>query len=343
MSLALVIGLAAGSRSFGAADPPKAPTIDDLLNLKTIVGNQISPDGQAVAYGVAEADFEHDAFVTNIWIAREGAPPFQLTRGQKSASGFRWSPDSRWLAFLSSRVGDKAQIFAIRPDGGEAIQLTNIESDVTSLEWSPDGTRIAFTAAEPETKEQKDRKERLGDYAVVRREYSFVHLYTLDVAAATRAPVAGTAHTSGHDYSVGDFDWSPDGTRLAFSGTVNPDLVQGVTSDVYVLNLKTDKTTRIVSQAGPDSRRSGRQMARASPSSRRWDAPTSSTRTPASPSLPLRAGLSLRSRMASTRTRTSSRGLAIASGSRPSRRRRGISSRSTSRARRSPAPARQTR
>jgi dipeptidyl aminopeptidase/acylaminoacyl peptidase len=252
MSLALVVGLAAGSRSFGAADPPKAPTIDDLLNLKTIAGNQISPDGQAVAYGVAEADFEHDAFVTNIWIARQGAPPFQLTRGQKSANGFRWSPDSRWLAFLSSRVGDKAQIFAIRPDGGEALQLTKSESDVTSLEWSADGTRIAFTAAEPETKEQKDRKERLGDYAVVRREYSFVHLYTLDVAAATKGPVAGTAHTAGHDYSVGDFDWSPDGSQLAFSATVNPDLVQGGTSDLYVLDLKTDKATRIVSQAGPD-------------------------------------------------------------------------------------------
>src|SRR4029079_17129004 len=87
MLVALVAGLAAGGPTFGAADPPKAPTIDDLLNLKTVAGNQISPDGRAVAYGVAEADFEHDAFVTNIWIAREGAPPFQLTRGQKSANG----------------------------------------------------------------------------------------------------------------------------------------------------------------------------------------------------------------------------------------------------------------
>jgi Tol biopolymer transport system component len=144
--------LAFTGRSLAAADAPKAPTIDDLLKLKTIGGNQISPDGHAVAYGVAEADFEHDAFVTNIWIAREGTAPFQLTRGQKSASAFRWSADSRWLAFLSSRVGDKAQIFVIRPDGGEAIQLTNIESDVTSLEWSPAGTRRAFTAGEPETK-----------------------------------------------------------------------------------------------------------------------------------------------------------------------------------------------
>src|SRR5206468_3256369 len=102
---------------------------------------------------------------------------------------------------------------------------------------SRDGTRIAFTAAEAETKEQKARKEKLGDFTIVRREYAFVHLYTLEVADALKAPVAGTAHTSGHDFSVGDFDWSPDGWRLAFSATVNPDIVQGGTSDLYVLDL----------------------------------------------------------------------------------------------------------
>jgi dipeptidyl aminopeptidase/acylaminoacyl peptidase len=251
--LALTIFIAAALRSTHAADGPKAPTIDDLLNLKTVAGSQISPDGQAVAYGVSEADFEHDAFVTQIWIARPGAPPFQLTRGQKSANGFRWSPDSRWVAFLSSRAGDKAQIFAIRPDGGEAIQLSNVEAGVDSFEWSPDGARIAFTASEAETKEQKDRKERLGDYSIVRREYSFAHLYTLDVAAAMKAPVAGTSHTSGHDYTVQDFDWSPDGTRIAFAATLNPDLIQGGTSDIYVVDLKTDKPVKIVSQAGPDN------------------------------------------------------------------------------------------
>ena len=69
----LLAVLAFSGRSLTAADAPKAPTIDDLLKLKTIAGNQISPDGQAVAYGVTEADFEQDAFVTNIWIARQGA------------------------------------------------------------------------------------------------------------------------------------------------------------------------------------------------------------------------------------------------------------------------------
>jgi dipeptidyl aminopeptidase/acylaminoacyl peptidase len=252
LSVVFALLSVAALRGRAAGEAPRTPTIDDLLNLHTIGGSQIAPDGQSVVYGVTEADFEHDAFVTQIWIAREGTPPYQLTRGQKSATGFRWSPDGRWVGFLSSRTGDKAQIFAIRPDGGEAIQLTNVESGVEKFDWSRDGSRIAFTAADPETKEQKARKEKLGDFTIVRREYAFVHLYTLDVAAALKAPVAGTAHTSGRDFSVADFDWSPDGARLAFSATLNPDLVQDGTRDLYVLDLVTDHARKIVSQPGPD-------------------------------------------------------------------------------------------
>src|SRR4029079_2684553 len=71
LSLALILGIATSVRSTGAPDPPNAPTIDDLLKLKTIGGNQISPDGHAVAYGVAEDDFEQSPFDTNSMSRRE--------------------------------------------------------------------------------------------------------------------------------------------------------------------------------------------------------------------------------------------------------------------------------
>jgi dipeptidyl aminopeptidase/acylaminoacyl peptidase len=253
LAIPLGLALAAASAIVRATDAPKAPTVDDLLNLRTIGAAEISPDGRSVAYSVSEADFEHDAFVRQLWIARPSSgAPFQLTRGSKSASDFRWSPDGRWIGFLSDRVGDKTQIFVIRPDGGEAVQLTKAENGIEAFDWSRDSTQIAFTASEPETADQKARKDRLGDFTIVRREYSFVHLHTLNVAEALKAPVEGKAHTSGHDFSVGDFDWSPDGSSLAFAATLNPDLIQGGTSDIYVVDLKTDKARKIVSQPGPD-------------------------------------------------------------------------------------------
>src|SRR5262249_54839911 len=106
-----------------AADSKRAPTIDDLLNVKSVSSVRISPDGKWIAYSVGTTDFKQDAFVTQLWLFdTAGGRSFQLTRGEKSANDPQWSPDSQWLAFTSNRVGDKNQIFAIQPNGGEAIQ-----------------------------------------------------------------------------------------------------------------------------------------------------------------------------------------------------------------------------
>ena len=230
----------------------RAPTVDDLLNLRTISSAQISPDGRRVAYLVSQADWNTDAFVTHVHLVpADGGESVQLTRGDKSAGQVRWSPDGQWVSFTSTRVGDKSQIFAIRPDGGEAIQLTKAENGVQGYDWSKDGRSIAFTAVEPSAV-MKDRKSSYGDFEVVRRDYSHAHLFTLDVADAMRAPVAGRQRTRGASFTVNGFDWSPDGTRIAFSAQVNPDLVQGSTSDIYVVSLASDSVTRLVAQPGPD-------------------------------------------------------------------------------------------
>ena len=63
----------------------------------------------------------------------------------------------------------------------------------------------------------------------------------------------GKQRTKKKDFSVGAFAWSPDGSKIAFSATVNPDLVQGVTSDIYLLTLADDSIKKLVSQPGPDN------------------------------------------------------------------------------------------
>jgi dipeptidyl aminopeptidase/acylaminoacyl peptidase len=235
----------------GAATRP--PTVDDLLNFRTAGGAAISPDGKWVAYSVRETDFKQDSYISRLWIVdTTTSRAIQLTRGDKSAGSPRWSPDGAWLGFLSNRVGDKNQIFAIPPDGGEAIQLTKSESGVAGFDWSPDGKTIAFVAADVVTQPMKDRKEHLGDFEVVRKEYNHSHIWTLDVAEAMKAPVAGKQRTKGKDFNVGGAAWSPDGTRIVFSATVNPDLIRSDTADIYVLNLSSDSVKKIVGQAGGD-------------------------------------------------------------------------------------------
>ena len=231
----------------------RVPTLDDLLTLRSVGGTQISPDGKGIAYTVSYGDFKQDAFVTQIWIVNsDTGTSYQLTRGDKSSTNPRWSPNGRWLAFLSNRIEDKNQIFVIDPSGGEAQQLTKSETAISNFAWSEDGKTIAYTATEPTAQPQKDRKEYYGDYDVVHEGYSHVHIWTFDVSEAMKAPLAGKQRTKKTDFSVDSFAWSPDGSTIVFSATLNPDLIQGVTGDIYLLKLSDDSVRKIVDQPGPD-------------------------------------------------------------------------------------------
>ena len=148
----------------------------------------------------------------------------------------------RLAGFTSSRVGDKNQIFAISPQGGEAVQLTAAQSAVSGFSWSPDSKKIAFVApASPpadEVKAAQGTPRRFRGRAP--RVHARAHLEHRGRRRHAR-PAARTQHTKDKQFSVGGFSWSPDAKTIAFSATVNPDLIQGGTSDIYVLTLSEDK------------------------------------------------------------------------------------------------------
>ncbi len=240
--------------AFSATAQRRVPTVDDLLTIKSVGGAQISPDGKWVAYTVGYGDFKQDAFINQIWLAQtDSGKTFQLTRGEKSSTNPRWSPDGQWLAFLSNRLEDKNQIFLINPLGGEAQQLTKSETAIGNFAWSEDSKTIAYAATEPTAQTAKDRKDYLDDYDVVREGYNYVHLWTMDVAEAMKAPLVGKQRTKKKDFSIDSFSWSPDGSSIVFSATLNPDLIQGVTSDIYLLRLADDSVKKIVDLPGPDN------------------------------------------------------------------------------------------
>ena len=232
----------------------RLPSIDDLLNVKSLFGTQISPDGKWIAYTVNETDWKQDAFVTHIWIANIATgKTFQLTRGEKSCGNPQWAPDGSWIAFTSNRAGDKNQIFMISPEGGESVQLTKTENGVNGYAWSEDGREMAFTSNDIDSKFAKERKDQYGDFEVVRKEYNYSQIWTLTVADALKEPVTGVQRTRGKDLNIGAFSWSPDGKQIAFSATINPDLINSGTSDIYLLNLVDNSIKKLVSQPGPDS------------------------------------------------------------------------------------------
>ncbi len=233
----------------------QAPSIDQSLEAKTPGGAVLSPDGAYVAYTVQQPNWDANAFETQIQVAVAATgETYPLTAGPKGASDPQWSPDSKQLAFLSSRTG-KPQIYLISPRGGEARQLTAGDHGLVAFRWSPDGKRIAFSATAPEPKALKDRKERLGEFQIVTGDYQMVHLWTIDVPAEipsdTKALPKPAALTEGDKFSVGGFRWSPDGKQIVFSATKDPDLSSGETAEIYVVRTSDRYVHNLTEGPGP--------------------------------------------------------------------------------------------
>jgi dipeptidyl aminopeptidase/acylaminoacyl peptidase len=244
-----------------AASTSTTPTIDQSLEMKGAFSPEISPDGKRVVYEVSRTNWEDNAFERDLWIADTATGEgHQLTASKKSSSNAAWSPDGRWIAFLSDRPGQisgtpegKKQIYVIAADGGEARQLTKVETGVNIFAWSPDSKKMAFSSDDPEPKAMKDRKEKYGEYEVVHADYTMAHLWTMEIPMDDTASIPAPKRlTEGRTFTVGEFAWSPDGTRIAFSAQRDPDLISTETADIYVVEVGDGKVKKIVNTPGPD-------------------------------------------------------------------------------------------
>ncbi len=231
----------------------QTPTIDQSLNMRTVSSPRISPDGRFVAYQVNEANWEENDFVPQIWIAMLATGErYQLTRGKKASGNVDWSPDGKRLGFISDRDG-KRQIYIVSPTGGEAAQLTAVETGVNAFRWSPDGASIAYVSAGPENKARKDRKDKYGEFEIVEGDYAMNHLWVVKAPADIQEKPKPEQLTQGTQFTVSQFAWSPDSTRIAFSAARDPDLSSSDTADIWVVRLTDKYLKKLVDTPGPDT------------------------------------------------------------------------------------------
>ena len=260
LSLLGVVALLASATSVALPqdDPIPGPSFEDVANLHSVGDPRISPNGAMIAYTVRSTDWKENRYDTEIWLARHGEEPFRLTNNPDgSSSGPRWSPDGRWLTFVSDR-GEERDLHYINPRGGEArpLDIPDFEPDINGIRWSPDGTSIAFSATEPETDEMKARKERYGSFVVDDAEYRMTYLWVMDVdTGGGEISIQGEPRrlTGGEEFTVGSFSFSPDGTRIAFDYRPDPLINTWRDTDISVIDVASGDIRPLVQQPMPDS------------------------------------------------------------------------------------------
>ena len=235
--------------------------LDDLDRLKIVRDPQVSPDGAWVAYTVTGVDVAADKDDTDVWmVSWDGARRVRLTSSPESETRPRFSPDGRYLSFLSSRGGkseEGAQVFLLERAGGEAQRVTEVEGGVSDYAWSPDGRKLVLVAEDPDP-EVKRAAEAKGDKKpkpkpIVIDRYRFKqdiagylgarrsHLYLFDVESRK----AEALTSGGFDEKLPSF--SPDGTSIAFVSKRAPaDPDRSNNADVFVMDARAGAPARAI-------------------------------------------------------------------------------------------------
>ena len=207
------------------ADSKPKLTLDDFFNSVGYTSVELSPDGNNVVIGTDRADWDQQIFRKDLWLYRikdDGGSLIQLTQSGHDSEP-KWSPDGRWIAFLSERKpasdkdsdsdddkakndkagsdkddkGETAQIYLISPNGGEAIQITEGQEEVHTFSWSADSRTLYYATRQPWTKTQKDDyKKQWKDVVQYRTAERGDTIFALDVNPALSRNIAASEESN---------------------------------------------------------------------------------------------------------------------------------------------------
>lgn len=196
----------------------------DYWQMKWLQGVELSPDHSRAVYTVTHHDAASDTDKPVIWmmdIASGNAR--QMTSGAHNDMSPRFSPDGKWIGFISDR-GGVPQIYTMPVDGGEARVLTSVEQGVREGPvWSPDGKWIAYTAGlKKDAMPDFSKPYRLTRNIYRFNEVGFTHAAVQQVYVMP-ADGGEAKQLSNDEYVNAGIRWSPDSTRILYGAAFAPD------------------------------------------------------------------------------------------------------------------------
>ena len=236
--LSLILGVSFMATAQRAIRP------SDIYRLKSVSDPQVSPDGKWVAYVLSTPDSAKDKSDADIWMINwEGTESVKLTASPDGESRPRWSPDGKYLTFLSSRYDTKSsQLWKMDRRGGEAEKLTELKYSIGDYVWSPDAKRIVLVIQDQESSDEAEKKKSAKPIIIDRYHFKSDeggylerkrnHLYVFDVQTKKLDTL-----------TRGDFDeanpiWSPDSKKIAFVSNRTTDADRNGNSDIWVMEAK---------------------------------------------------------------------------------------------------------
>ncbi|NDJ59977.1 MAG: TolB family protein [Chloroflexi bacterium] len=213
-----------------------------------------SPDGAALAYHATTAGLNNDVFT----IALDASTPRNLTRtfAGDNHRWPQWSPDGQQIAFYSD-ADDALDIFVLDTMPGAAPRnLTNGEVFARAPDWSPDGARVAFNTFGILYTVAPDNRHITE---LLRTEDGFRRTFWSPDGTQLALSWSGNLHIVSADGShpprqlteqltvAEEITWSPDGSRLVFSG-----FTASGSRDLYMINADGSGLRRLTTHPALD-------------------------------------------------------------------------------------------